>query len=581
MEHTTLSGPGLPSASEQKQKRLALWLQFPRRALFLLIAFGLGAFLFPLLRGLLGDDITRPGALFDLGQSYALHRPVSDVIVEHLPNTLLLLGLAFGAALLISFVTTTVAFFTHRLEDRSTSWGFLLNRLGRLWIFADIALPSFVLGLLLIWVFAIRLDLLPAFGLYSPESIGDPADRIRHLILPVAALVFMPAGLAAQAAARRIRLAGQKGFRAWLAGIFNLLAGLFRQTGGVLGAIILTESVFAWPGIGRLIYQATGMLDIPLLFGCTATIALLVLAGRLCAELFDWLARIADPEPTVPPEPNASLKKARKTWLIIVLVLLAILLSWTIYGMSVSQNAVYETSLTGKNYRPPSAAHLLGTDRLGRDTWARLARGSAITFGMAAAVSGITLVLAFPSGLLAGWLSRRRKWWADVLSDLALLPADIVLFLPAVIGGTLLVVIQRGMHLSDLDSTWVLAGGLTSILILPRMTRLMAQLWTDAPDGKAFKRAGISLAGLFLGGLFSGSVILTSLSFFGVGINPPAPSLGGMLTELLYEGLLFRGISSPLAAGLVLWFSLWVFYLAADSLLGDWPGKDAMHWLNA
>jgi len=57
--------------------------------------------------------------------------------------------------------------------------------------------------------------------------------------------------------------------------------------------------------------------------------------------------------------------------------------------------------------------------------------------------------------------------------------------------------------------------------------------------------------------------------------------LGGMLDEMLNYGLLYQGIGSPLAAGLVLWFCLWAFYLPADALLDDWLGKDAMHWLNA
>ncbi|KAF0106558.1 MAG: hypothetical protein FD146_2466 [Anaerolineaceae bacterium] len=573
MEHTTLSGPGLQSASEQKQRRLALWLQFPRRVLFLLIAYGLGALLFLLLRGLLGAELARPGALFDWGRSLAFNQPVSEMVAERLPNTLLLLGIAFGCALLISLITMVIAFFVHRLEARSAGWGFLLNRLGRLWIFGDIALPSFALGLLLIWVFAIRLDLLPAFGLYSPESIGDPADRMQHLILPVCALVFVPAGLAAQAAARRMRRAGQKGFRAWLAGILNLLAGLFRQTGGVLGAAILTEIVFSLPGIGRMIYDAAARGDVPLLMGCAAAFAALVLAGRLLSELFGWLACFADPEPAAPPEPDARLKKARKAWLIFAAVLLVIVLAWTVYGATVSRDAAYEAS-PAERLAPPSAEHWLGTDPVGRDTWARVARGAAITFGAAVIASGIAIFLAFPGGLLAGWLSRRRKWWADLLADLTLLPADIALFLPVVVAGIILFLLTY-----DRDAPLIMPAVLTAVLILPRMTRLMAQLWADAPDGKVLKRAGLSALVLFLGSLFAAFAVVTALSFLGFGIQPPAPSLGGILMETLRY--LVTSSSEALAAILALGIPLWIFYLAADALLDDWLGKDAMHWLNS
>ncbi len=581
MENTTQSGPGLRSAGEEKQRRLARWLQFPRRLLFLLIAFGLGALLFFLWRAQMGEEL-RPDTLFDWGNSLAFNQPVSGVIAERLPNTLLLLSLAFLSALLVSLVATTIAFFLRRVEAKSTGWGFLLNRLGRLWVFGDISLPAFALGLGLIWIFTARLDLLPVFGLQSPGSEGDMTDRIRHLILPVCALVFMPGALAAQAASRRMRRTAQKGLRAWLAGILALLASLFRQTGGVLGSIILVELVFAWPGFGRIISESVLRLDIPMLIGCTVVVAALVLAGRLFSDLFAWLACLADPEPIPPPEPSVALKKARKAWLIFVIVLVVLLLGWTIYGLTVSNNAVYSISLEGR-LAPPSAEHWLGTDAIGRDIWARLSRGIAVSVGSAAIAAGINL-LVFPIGLLTGWLSRRRRWWADLLSDLVLLPADTSLFLPIIVWGMLYQIMLQtnplfAFEAFNQDMSWVLVGLLSAVYISPRMVRVAAQLWAEAPEGQVGKRVGAAFALLFFGGLFLAFTSVTALSFLGIGIHPPAPSLGGMLFET--KQYLVTADSFPLAAGLILWLFLWVFYLAADALLDDWLGKEALTWLNS
>jgi peptide/nickel transport system permease protein len=306
---TNSSKTPLP-ANKTKTQRLALWLQFPRRIVMLLLAYGLCAFVFAVLRGMLGRVVIRgmPGVppvhalpTPDWTNSIMLKQPVSEVVGQTLPATLLLLGLAFAGALLISLVGTIGAAVVRYIEKRNPGTGFVLNRLGRMWIFADIALPSFVLGLGLMYIFAIQLKVLPLAGIMSVTGDLGSADRIHHLILPVCALIFLPAALAAQAAARRMRTSNQGAGRTWITGLLTLLAGLLRQTGGILVAVILVEVVFAWPGLGRLVIRAVQMMDLPVLMGCAVRFTVLILGGRVLSELFEWLARLADPEPGITP----------------------------------------------------------------------------------------------------------------------------------------------------------------------------------------------------------------------------------------------------------------------------------------
>jgi peptide/nickel transport system permease protein len=325
-----------------------------------------------------------------------------------------------------------------------------------------------------------------------------------------------------------------------------------------------------------LIQVSATQLDIPVLLGCTVTLAVFILIGRLLSDLFDWLSHLADPESVQPPEPSATLKKARTAWLIFVLVLVIILAGWALYGLTVSNDAVYGISLEGR-FAPSSPEHLLGTDAIGRDNWARLARAVTVTMGSAVIAAGINLFV-FPVGLLAGWLSRKRRWWADLLSDLALLPADTSLFLPAVVWGILYWIMLRVNGPPGVEMTWVLVGVLTAVFISPRMLRVVAGHWAEAPEGKVGKRVGTSFMLLFFGGLFLAFATVTGLCFLGVGIQPPVPSLGGILAESM-PAMLTSG-NFPFMAVLPLWIFLWVFYLAADALLDDWLAKDALTWLN-
>ena len=549
----------------KKPERLSRWLQFPRRVVFLGLAFGLFLGLITMMRT---DLLARV-------RSTPYNLPAEEIWIRG-QNSFRIIWIAFAIALLLSLVTMVIAYFVLRSEAKGGFFGSLLRALGRMWIFADISLPAFALGLFLIWIFAIRLELLPPAGMFSPNN-DNPTDRLRHLILPVLAMAFMLSGISALSVTRRMISSTQKGSRRWAGGILRLLAAFFRQTGGILSGIIILEAVFSWPGIGHLLRGSIGIGAFETIFSIAIFMAEVILAGRLLSELFEWLAVLTDPETSAPPEPDRSLKKRRRGWLIFTLILLAVTLFFMVYGSMVSKEAINAIDPSGK-LQDPSADHLLGTDAVGRDIWLRIARGTVNTFRVALAAAATVTPVAFGFGLLAGWLARKKRLWADLLADLILLPADAGLFLPVVVAGAIIILEGTAQTRGDQP---VLAVVLAICLaILPRSIRFMAHAWADAPDGKIPKRVIGAVPSMLLGSLFAGFAALTALDFLGMGFNPTVVSLGRTLVDIMMYSF-STGSMGMVVAIMILWFCLWTFFLTAEALLEGWLDKRAISWLNS
>jgi peptide/nickel transport system permease protein len=233
----------------------------------------------------------------DLGWSVAFSRPVLDVILERLPNTLLLMGsavaLAFGLGSLLGVVAGSRP---GGPADRILSIGSL----------ALYAVPGFWLGLVLIVVFAVQLRWLPSGGIETiasgKQGFARAGDIARHLVLPVAALGIlylalylrmMRAGMvevwrqdfARAAFARglpRRRIVWRHVARNALLPLVTML-GL--QAATMLGGSVVIESVFAVPGLGRLAHEAVAQRDTPLLLGIILVGAVLVIAVNLAVDI--------------------------------------------------------------------------------------------------------------------------------------------------------------------------------------------------------------------------------------------------------------------------------------------------------
>jgi peptide/nickel transport system permease protein len=243
-------------------------------------------------------------ARFDLGTSFQHGRPVWEMIREKLGATLVLTGSAWALSIALGVVLGLVsARFAGRWPDA------LISALA-LFLYAA---PSFWLGLILVLVFSIWLGWLPAFGVATIGVDLGPAealwDRLRHLILPALTLAtfyiaiytrLMRGGLLAVAQLDHIKTARAKGVPGARIVTHHMIRGAilpvvtymgFHATTLISGAV-LVETVFAWPGLGRLTFDAILQRNYPLLMGILLVTSVLVI---LLNALTDLLLRLVDP----------------------------------------------------------------------------------------------------------------------------------------------------------------------------------------------------------------------------------------------------------------------------------------------
>jgi peptide/nickel transport system permease protein len=229
----------------------------------------------------------------DFGRSYSLNRPVLDEVAERFRATLILSSAAFVLCSIWGVLAGVVC------AVRQNGW---VDRFVTLFVLIGISIPSFWLGLLLILLFAVRLQWLPASGMVAIYGGGDFFDRIRHLVLPATTLAVVASGVIARLTRSGmlevlrqdyIRTARAKGaperwviFRhAFRAALVNIVPALGLQAGFVLGGAVYVETVFQWPGIGRMLVTAISTRDILLVQGGVLVVAASYVLFNLIADL--------------------------------------------------------------------------------------------------------------------------------------------------------------------------------------------------------------------------------------------------------------------------------------------------------
>jgi peptide/nickel transport system permease protein len=242
----------------------------------------------------------------DLGWSLSLNRPVRDVMLDALPNTLLLMGVALAGSFLVGVLAGVYS------AMRRGSLGDHLSRGVLLFVYS---IPDFWLALMAMLVFAVWLRAAPVSGMVDPVMHGylGPMDRLldrlQHLWLPAGTLVLLGAASIArhQRAAMLdvtgedyVRTARAKGLSesrvVWRHAFRNALLPVITILGLALPALVagafFVEKIFAWPGMGYTIVRAISMRDYHLVTAGAVVIAAMVAVGNLLADLL-YLA--ADP----------------------------------------------------------------------------------------------------------------------------------------------------------------------------------------------------------------------------------------------------------------------------------------------
>jgi len=232
----------------------------------------------------------------DLGRSITTHQPVSSAITERLPATLEL-----GIVALIWSLAVAIPLGTIAAVRRGSALDYLASGIT----VAGVSVPNFFIGVVLIFILSVSLRLFP-FGGYIPFAT-NPIESLRHVVLP--AIALGTAGAAINMRFTRssmievlnneyVRTAWAKG-ASWRRVVFihalkNALIPVVTvvglQIGGIIEGAVVTETVFTWPGVGRLAVESIGDRDYTIVQGIVLLAAFSYMFANLLVDLvYAWL----------------------------------------------------------------------------------------------------------------------------------------------------------------------------------------------------------------------------------------------------------------------------------------------------
>lgn len=234
----------------------------------------------------------------DWGQSFLTHQDVLKMIIERLPNTLILMVTAFVFTLIASVILGLYTA-THQYS--------IGDYLVTAFSFFGYSMPSFWFGLMLIIIFAVKFKeygwpSLPAAGMFPIREEPSFVELLRHMILPVAVLSL--ASIARYTRYLRssvlevlnqdyIRTAKAKGLangvvvwkHAFKNAVIPLLTLIMLDIPFLFGGALITEQVFAWPGMGRMYWEHAVWVDYPVLMGILVLTSIMVVVCNLIADI--------------------------------------------------------------------------------------------------------------------------------------------------------------------------------------------------------------------------------------------------------------------------------------------------------
>ncbi len=233
----------------------------------------------------------------ELGQSFALRRPVADEIADRLPATVILAAAALALGTLAGVAAGVTA------AVNQNGWP---DRLVTLVVLVGLSTPSFFLGIVLILGLSVSLGWFPTGGMYDLFGDRGLVDLAHHLVLPAVTLATVAAAVIARFAraamlevlrqdsvrtARAMGLSEARviGRHALNNALVQVIPIIALQAGFVIGGTVYVESVFQWPGLGRMLVDAIAARDVPLVQGGVLVLAAGYVGINLAADLVQML----------------------------------------------------------------------------------------------------------------------------------------------------------------------------------------------------------------------------------------------------------------------------------------------------
>jgi peptide/nickel transport system permease protein len=226
----------------------------------------------------------------DLGRSYVQRSPVASLLLRRVPATMLLLSAAILAELVIGLFAGIVA---------AVNRGRALDRAVMLFALVGVSTPRFVMGILMLYLFAVELAWFPIGGY----------GELRHLVLPALTIGVLGGGWYSRMTRSSmvealqqdyIRTARAKGARETRIVLVHALRNAFQpilamigiDMGQFMGGSVVVESIYGWPGVGQLMWQSIQEIDIPVIMAITLIAAVAIVLSNLAIDL---IAPLVDP----------------------------------------------------------------------------------------------------------------------------------------------------------------------------------------------------------------------------------------------------------------------------------------------
>lgn len=219
----------------------------------------------------------------DMGRSLYYRQPCMKIIMEYLPNTLLLTVVSMIISLVVGLATGIVAALR---RDSFWDWaGASLALLGR-------SLPAYWLGIMLILIFSVQLRILPTSGIGTPAHLVMPSVTLAAALMGII-MRLTRSGLLDVLNEDYVRTARAKGIGRWLVISRHALKNTFiplitvvgLQLGSTLAGSVIVETVFSWPGVGRVLVTAIGARDYPMIQAGVLFVSIIFVFTNLAVDL--------------------------------------------------------------------------------------------------------------------------------------------------------------------------------------------------------------------------------------------------------------------------------------------------------